>query len=76
MSHSNSLADDCVLAIGELSRMNDLISNEHPMRHTVRSMRETARQIMSDAARQATNIAYQAQQIVKEYDKATKGIES
>ena len=75
MSNSNSLADDCVIALSEPSRMSDLINNEHPMRHTVRSMRETARQITSDASRQATNIAYQAQQLIRDYDKAMKGAE-
>lgn len=68
-----SLADCVVTALAEVRSMGELVNNEHPMRHVVRSMKNTAEKIISDAMRQASEIAYQAERIVNDHDDAMKG---
>jgi len=47
-------------------------SLEHPMRHTVRTLKREAECILSDAFTRAHALAYAAEQIIDDYDKATK----
>lgn len=67
---SQSLADCAVSALSEVRSIGENMADDHPMRHSVRSMKRTAEQILSDAMRQAADLANQAKQLVKDHDSA------
>jgi methylthioribose-1-phosphate isomerase len=68
MSDRTSLADCAVEALSAVRSMDNLIDNDHPMRHVVWTMKRMAEQILSDAMRQSTDLAYQARQVIKDHD--------
>jgi hypothetical protein len=70
MTPGQSLAERMVFALSKVRDIGELINPENPMRHNVRSLKQSAERILSDSAEQATGLAYQAEQLVKDFEKA------
>lgn len=71
-----SLADRAVATLAEVRAIGDSLTNDHPMRHSVRGMKMAAEQILADAMRQAADLAYRAKQLVKDHEDAMEAAQS
>ncbi len=64
-----SNADAFISAVTRIGLMEDGISNEHPLRHTVRTLKRTAELILSNASWEAEGLAWAAINLVSDYEK-------
>ena len=66
----SSLADEAIIALAAVRAMGEKMDDEHPMRYAVRSMKRVAEDILTQSLSQVTDLAYQAERLVKDFDKA------
>ena len=68
----SELAGRAVTALAAVQAMGETITNEHPMRHQVRALKRIAERTLSDAFFVSWELAMQAEQLVRDYEKAIK----
>ena len=64
-----SLADEAIIALAEVRAIGEKLGDEHPMRHAVRNIKRVAEDILTQSLRQVTDLSYQAERLVKDFDK-------
>lgn len=69
----SELAGKAITSLAAVQSIGENIDNDHPMRHQVRTLRRTAERVLADAFCVSWELAMQADQLVKDYDKAVKG---
>lgn len=66
----SELAGRAITSLAAVQSMGENLSNDHPMRYPVRSMKRIAERTLADAFCVSWELAMQADQLVKDFDKA------
>src|SRR5574340_424703 len=72
MERNWSLADHAVAVLGEIDRMLDGVTNEHPYRYPLRRMKDAASEAAFDGLRTAAEIAEAARILREQIDASEK----
>jgi hypothetical protein len=64
---SESLNDRAISALVAVKSID--VSNDHPMRHAVRTIRDSAQNCLGNAFAQAERLAWTARDLVTEFDR-------
>lgn len=72
MERNWSLADHAVAVLGEIDRMLDGVTNEHPYRYPLRRMKDAASKAAFDGLRTAAEIAEAARILREHLDESAK----
>jgi len=65
-----SLADRAVFVLGAIRNLSDLVDNDDPARHVVRSLQREAEAVLDDALRRANGLVWVALDAKKSIERA------